>query len=844
MTVVGRADPARTLQDRYELLELAGAGGQGEVWRAHDVRHDRTVAVKIRDGTQTDAARVIAEAGVLLELQPHPNVPTVREDFYADDGFCVVMDWVEGRSLRQLVKDHGEAAVDYEAAIGYLEQVASALDHLHGHEPPIVHQDVKPANIVITTGERAVLVDFGIAKSTTSPGSMYKGTPGFIAPEVSVGGPATPASDIFAFGVTAYVLLTGALPEPGTTAELLGVPLEARGRVREALVRAMSIDPMVRPVTASAFVAALRPRDEPSVTSAETVAEVERAISSMDDATREILELASVIGPDFRTETIAVALDGATVEPVLARAVARGMIVQLGSDRHAFSPSQLGPRLYDGMMRARKAELHARVGAALEHLHADELDPYVAEIANHYCAAAGISVSGIRASRFARAAAEQAMRAHAYDDAVRWFEQALSTAELAGSQDLEERCRTLILLVGALRGVGELTRATEVACDAIPIARELGDTGLFVRAVRQFAAIERSFIEEREAIAFLEEAIELVGPGDTAIRAHLLATLGAKLTFAMRPDRVPGLMDEALAIARRIDDPGLISQMLFHRSRAWTTPARTHDRIAEMEEAYLLSETARGDGAERNALIELISASMELGDRERIERELPRLVDVVQEKGNLMSMWYFTLIETALCIVDGRLDEAERCAERALEIGSRTQEPDALLNYGVQIALIRREQGRFDDIVALVQDASARFPDASVWWAAQAYLDTETGQSDRARQRLRELPGHIDAIPFDQFWLVEMLLWAEACVNLRDVEIATPIRDALLPYADRFAVLGVGAGIWGSVARLLGELEDVLGNIDAASEFFAQALDGSERLGMGAEVDRIRSRST
>src|SRR5690348_12350379 len=106
------------LQERYELLALVGRGGQGEVWRAHDHRHGRTVAIKMRRCAEADRSDVLAEGGVLLSLRPHPNVPTVREDFFAGDDYCLVMDWIEGMDLRRLVT--GQRGLPLGTVVHYL----------------------------------------------------------------------------------------------------------------------------------------------------------------------------------------------------------------------------------------------------------------------------------------------------------------------------------------------------------------------------------------------------------------------------------------------------------------------------------------------------------------------------------------------------------------------------------------------------------------------------------------------------------------------------------------------------------------------------------------------------
>src|SRR5439155_20596173 len=198
-------------------LEVVGRGGQGEVVRALDHVHSRQVALKVREVTSDEEREtLLSEARILLSLRPHAGVPLVREDFFSGDHYYIAMDWLAGNSLRQILDRDGHPGLVMADVVGWLRQVAEALDHLHSHEPPIVHQDVKPANIIVRPDGRVVLVDFGISsyKASSAQGATL-GTRGYLAPEVAAGRAATPAADIYSLGATAYALLTGNPPRPG-----------------------------------------------------------------------------------------------------------------------------------------------------------------------------------------------------------------------------------------------------------------------------------------------------------------------------------------------------------------------------------------------------------------------------------------------------------------------------------------------------------------------------------------------------------------------------------------------------------------------------------------------------
>src|SRR5262244_3715802 len=123
------------LRGRYETLEVAGRGGEGDVIRALDHLHDRQVALKVRRvADETSRTSLLSEARVLLSLSPHPGLPLVREDFFADDRYVIAMDWIEGSDLETVLDGQGRPGLDPVLAIGYLEQAAEALRHLHAHD--------------------------------------------------------------------------------------------------------------------------------------------------------------------------------------------------------------------------------------------------------------------------------------------------------------------------------------------------------------------------------------------------------------------------------------------------------------------------------------------------------------------------------------------------------------------------------------------------------------------------------------------------------------------------------------------------------------------------------------
>src|SRR3954465_5414911 len=205
------------LAGRYRVLDRLGSGGMATVYLAEDERLGRKVAVKRlhADSPEDAAQRFEREAKVGASLS-HPNLVTVFDTVADEEGVLIVMEYVQGENLAQLM---ARERVPPEQAVSIIRQVAGALDH--AHHAGVVHRDVKPPNILISPDGKAKLVDLGIATASertqiTAAGTVL-GTPSYMAPEQLEGGPITKAVDIYALGAVAFELLSGRKARQGRT---------------------------------------------------------------------------------------------------------------------------------------------------------------------------------------------------------------------------------------------------------------------------------------------------------------------------------------------------------------------------------------------------------------------------------------------------------------------------------------------------------------------------------------------------------------------------------------------------------------------------------------------------
>ncbi len=273
---------AQALAGRFRLERELGQGGMATAYLAHDLKHDRPVALKVLRPELAAAVggeRFLREIRVTATLQ-HPHVLPLFDSGDAGGLLFFVMPYVEGGSLRDRLRR--EAPLPREQVLTLTRQVASALDYAHGQG--VVHRDIKPENILLNRGE-AMVADFGIARAITAvSGEVLTrsgfplGTPGYMSPEQAAGSQRLDArTDVFGLACVVYELFIGETPEMWPTEEAvrLGRFVDASaahrerldrlpGRLEQVLVRALAVRPADRFASAGEFAAAVAAAAEPA----------------------------------------------------------------------------------------------------------------------------------------------------------------------------------------------------------------------------------------------------------------------------------------------------------------------------------------------------------------------------------------------------------------------------------------------------------------------------------------------------------------------------------------------------------------------------------------------------
>ncbi|MFN8442212.1 MAG: serine/threonine-protein kinase [Caldilineaceae bacterium] len=265
------------LRNRYEIRELVGQGGMGAVYKANDLRLEgRVCAVKeilpaLASNASSDteieqlSQQFRTEASTLARLD-HPNLPKVSDYFTIQNREYLVMDFVEGRDLQEIVQDaqRQNTFLDEQEVLSWMVQLLDAVEYLHDQSPPVLHRDIKPSNIKLTPRGTIKLVDFGLVKvlepdeTRTVTVVQGRGTVAYTPLEQYGGdtGFTDVRSDIYSIGATMYHLLTGQLPvdakerflHPGALIPVRQVNANISARTERTIFQALGMHPSDRPV--------------------------------------------------------------------------------------------------------------------------------------------------------------------------------------------------------------------------------------------------------------------------------------------------------------------------------------------------------------------------------------------------------------------------------------------------------------------------------------------------------------------------------------------------------------------------------------------------------------------
>jgi class 3 adenylate cyclase/tetratricopeptide (TPR) repeat protein len=544
-----------------------------------------------------------------------------------------------------------------------------------------------------------------------------------------------------------------------------------------------------------------------------------RRVARLGAQTQGALSLAAVIGRDFDVELLArvAEVDDDTVIDLCDQAVTAAVLIEAEvPGRYTFAHALIEHALYESLSGSRRARAHRSIAEALEEICGADPAERIGELAYHW-ALATQPQDALKAMAYAQRAGDRALAQLAPDEALRWYRDALDLLGPGPGSDTA-RCDLLIGLGTAQLQAGDAAHR-QTLLDAAALARRTDDTDRLVdAALANHRGSESAAGEvDTERVEVLTAALDATA-ANTTTRARLLATLAVELTYSADLERVAALADEAIAIARRLDDPATLVQALNSRHTALRLPETLADRIETTREAVALADDLADPWRRFSAHRQRLQAAVESGDRAERDAGVAACHEDATRVGQPFLRWVDTQNRAMEALLNGDPDRAEILAEAAFAIGTECGQPDAFTIYAAQLFDVRVHQGRVGEIADVFAEGVAENPGLALMRVALARVYLDADRPEEARALLDEVG--VD-LPRDELWLVGTSIWAQVAARLGVLDTAAILFERLAPWAGQIPTAVVAASE--PIDHCLGELASVLGRVAEADAHFAAA---------------------
>jgi DNA-binding SARP family transcriptional activator len=562
----------------------------------------------------------------------------------------------------------------------------------------------------------------------------------------------------------------------------------------------------------------------------------------LSDECKRLLSVASVLGREFRLDALAALGDlredqmaGALDEALAARVVAEEPGAR-GSLR--FSHALIRDSLYDDLPTFERLQLHRRAAEVLEELYGAGDDQHLAELAHHFTEAAPAGGAD-KAVAYARRAGDRAAALLAYEEAARLYEMALAALERTAAHDAQ-RCELLLAAGGAQSRGGDLGAAKETFARAADAARELGAPEQLGRAALGYGGPYVWFRAGKDLrlLELLDEALDGL-PGDSPLRARLLARLAGALRDRPVPERRAALTAESVEIARRLGDRATLAYALEGTYASLSLPRDPDAWLAMGRELCELADEAGDKELAYNGHTNAFGAFMVRGDIAMADAELAVMRVLERELRQPAHSMTLATIEGMRAMLAGRFDEARNAIERVAAFGPRGRSSmgvfdEATFHYVLYLQrwALARETGELEEEVhRTIEDFVAEYPTFFMFRCLLASSYYRVGDQEHARAELDRLAADgFRGLDLGAEWFFETNLLAEVCGWLGVAEHAAPLYRALMPYGE-FNALAHPEFSLGCASRYLGMLASAMSMWDESAAHFERALEVNAAMG-------------
>lgn len=554
---------------------------------------------------------------------------------------------------------------------------------------------------------------------------------------------------------------------------------------------------------------------------------IRRHVAQAPEEVRRLLRHASVIGREVEVglllemgEEPAEAVRGA-----LGRAASEGFI-RLADERDEFSFSHdlVRQALYEELPDEDRSLLHRRAAHLLEKLHGDKLDGYVSLIARHYAAAG----SGVEAVPYLQRSADLAIHRFAYESAVEDLETALG---LVDPDDAETRADILIALGQALRAIGSDSYA-ERLLEAVKLSARIGDP---VRESRAYAmmietSIPAVYARDEELVQGIERSLRILPRGNDALRIRLLVGSTFHLNRPEEQDRRERARQEAMSLARELDDPLLIAEalrghlgsLLFEETDGAPLSEELLELVQPLKQDPRTATWVRARELEMGAWRHRCSYVLEAGDALGFQRAAAQILAGADELGQPRYLVAAESVRTVQAFMLGRLEEVLQRADRVLEM--MPNELLVLAMHSVQKGFALYELERGLEMEELYRSMLIGMPDLHGFRILLALGYIQEGRREEAIAIMGPIFANLSSVPRDASWLPFMCGSAMVARDVDRPSTCDDIAELIQPYLGRHCVINMS-----QPAFYLGPVSFYIGLCAAGANRWEDAMAHCER---------------
>lgn len=561
-------------------------------------------------------------------------------------------------------------------------------------------------------------------------------------------------------------------------------------------------------------------------------------------ATQDLLRVAAVIGHEFSLGTLAAAAGSSPAAALddLEPAITAGVIIEAveSVERFRFRHALLQATVFDGLGPSRRARLHLAVAEAIETI-GEPGGERQTELARHFGAAAAIGALP-KAITYARLAGQRALDELAYEDAVRWFEQAVELLGKDPAATTEARGWALVELSDALFRAADYGRSHRCAHDAAALGRTAGSRELVATAALGWSGAVVHLpgnVDERWQL--LEDALA-APPDDPALRARLLARKVGSDYLSRPSEELLPLLEESLRLGAGSSDPEVIVDLAVMLSNADLDLLDCEELEATIARLISVGEALESVWARGGPHHTMMMLYLRRGDGAGA-RAMHRLY---QDGVAALQVTFYqaiaTFLEATWAVIEGRFDDAQQAIDTAYGLGALYDDNAvaALAAYASQMVAMRWAQGRLDELDNMIEAQLSMLPELDAWRAVLAVAHLHAGRPDQAREILDQFRrAHPERIVVNGMWSSIVSGLAEVIAGLDDAEAARWLYPQVEPRRESMAVLAPNLFV-GDFQHVLGLLAVTMGDNSRAVTHLRRSVDRLTALGATPFVLKAR----